>query len=385
MSFFMNPAVNTARPYPPGFRDLLSMSAAQEAAAFIATWPGYLPTPLVSLPEIASEAGVGRVLVKDEASRFGLGSFKALGGAYGVARVLESQAGHLPSPLERDAQTRPYGGTTVTCASDGNHGRSVAWGARLFGCSAVVYLPEHVTETRAQVIRDLGARVIRVDGEYDLAVAVAAREAKAEGWHVVSDTSYAGYTHIPRWVMQGYSLMLQELLEQWTGPRVTHVFVQAGVGGLAAAAVAHLWEHYDDECPRFIVVEPESADGLLESAKRGDPANSKGDLHTHMAGLSCRTVSPMVWPLLKAGVSAFMTVPDDGVHDAMRRLARLEASPPLEAGESGVAGLLGLLRAVGSPKLQSGLLLDSSSQVLLFNTEGATDRGLWNAIVAETG
>lgn len=330
------------------------------------------------------ETGVERVLMKDESDRFGLGSFKALGGAYGVARVLESLGGGLPLPSSPHAKPQPYSTVTVTCASDGNHGRSVAWGARLFGCAAVVYLPEHVTEPRAQAIRDLGATVVRVDGEYDQAVARAAGDASEKGWHVVSDTAYSGYTLIPRWIMQGYSVMLQEVLDQWSGPGVTHVFVQAGVGGLAAAVVAHLWESLGQRMPRVIVVEPESADGLLESARQGKPAASKGDLQTHMAGLSCRTVSSVVWPMLRAAVTAFMTVPEEAVHEAMRSLADRQGSVSIRAGESGVAGLLGFLRSSADPALRQALDLSPTSQILLFNTEGATDRDLWTSIVAAT-
>lgn len=336
------------------------------------------------------------MFVKDESGRFGLGSFKALGGAYGVRHVTRGRGG---------------GGVTVTCASDGNHGRAVAWGARMFGCDAVIYLPTHVTEARADAIRSYGARVVRVDGEYDDAVAQADRDARRNGWTVISDTSYEGYMEIPRVVMVGYTIMVEEALNAlraWKPIREhdqpthllppdptdratagaaapTHVFIQGGVGGLAAAVIGHLWEALGPDRPVAVIVEPAEADGLLRSARAGKPAASRGSLHTIMAGLSCREISPLAWEVVGAGAHAFMTVADEGVPGVMRAAAGGEMGPPFEGGESGVAGLLGLIEVARDGERRRAIGLDERSRVLVFNTEGATDPGRYGRIVRGGG
>ena len=305
--------------------------------AEIGSWPGYRTTPLRSAHRLASGLGLASVHVKDESGRFGLGSFKALGGAYGV----------LGATGGKD------GAATVTCASDGNHGRSVAWGARMFGARAVIYLPSHVTEVRARLIRSFGARVVRVGGEYDDAVRQAARDAREQGWTVISDTSYEGYMEIPRTVMAGYTLMVEEALGA-LAEAPTHVFVQGGVGGLAAAVIGHLWERLGAERPTAVVVEPGAADGLYRSARAGAPRAARGDLHTIMAGLSCREISPLAWEIVGVGAHAFMAVADGGVPPLMRAAATGALGEAFEGGESGVAGLLGLKEAADDAPLREG-------------------------------
>lgn len=364
MNWTSNPAVAPPGPYPDRLKKVVSLRSHRTAAAAVAAWPGYAPTPLRLAGRLASRLGVAEVSVKDESGRFGLGSFKALGGAYGVLA-----AGGDATQV-------------VTCASDGNHGRAVAWGARLFGRRAVVYLPAHVTETRAEAIRSLGARVVRVDGEYDEAVARAARDADACGWTVVSDTSWEGYDETPRLVMQGYTVMVEEAVAQMGGTAPTHVFVQGGVGGLAAAVVGHLWEHFGSSRPVAVVVEPATADGLFQSALAGRPSASRGSLQTIMAGLSCREVSPLAWPVLSSGVHAFATVADDGIAPLMRAAATGELGEPFEGGESGVAGLLGLVETARRPEWRKAAGVDARSRVLVFNTEGATDPELYRRLCA---
>ena len=305
--------------------------------------------------------------MKDESGRFGLGSFKALGGAYGVLGATGGGDGKAAA-------------VTVTCASDGNHGRSVAWGARLFGARAVIYLPSHVTEVRARLIRSFGARVARVEGEYDDAVRQAARDAREHGWTVISDTSYPGYMEIPRTVMAGYTIMVEEALGALDAPP-THVFAQGGVGGLAAAVIGHLWERLGAARPTAVVVEPAAADGLYRSARAGGPRAARGDLHTIMAGLSCREVSPLAWEILGRGGHAFMTVADGGIEPLMRTAARGGLGEAFEGGESGVAGLLGLTDAADDSELREAIGLGPRSRVLAFNTEGATDPELYERIV----
>ena len=415
MPWTVNPNAAPPGPYPRRPGAVIDLAAHQSAQAEIASWPGYRPTPLRSAHDLASRLGLGSIHVKDESGRFGLGSFKALGGAYGVLRVMMGEdtasappgftwppdASGADGPGERRARpTAP----TVTCASDGNHGRSVAWGAHMFGLDAVIYLPTHVTEARAAAIRSFGARVVRVDGEYDDAVAQAARDARDNGWTVISDTSYPGYMDIPRIVMVGYTVMVEEALtamgprpstteasgrapEDTTRPHQrpppTHVFIQGGVGGLAAAVIGHLWERLGPDRPVAVIVEPDTADGLYRSGCAGAPRVARGDLHTIMAGLSCREISPLAWEVVGVGAHAFMTVRDEGVTPLMRAAARGELGDPFEGGESGVAGLLGLIEAAGDADLRRAIGLGPGSRVLVFNTEGATDPELYARIVGE--
>ena len=384
MKWTLNPAVAGPSPYPEGLKEVLSLRRHRAAADAISAWPDYEPTPLRSAERLARRLDVAEVRVKDESGRFGLGSFKALGGAYGVLAAVEGGARGRAKGGDGGVDEGDRGGTqVVTCASDGNHGRAVAWGARLLGRRVVVYLPTHVTEPRAEAIRSLGARVVRVDGEYDEAVAQAAQDAAARGWTVVSDTSWEGYEETPRLVMQGYTVMVEEVLAQMGGSPPSHVFVQGGVGGLAAAVVAHLWERFGVARPVVVVVEPATADGLFQSALVGRPAASRGSLATIMAGLSCREVSPLAWRVLSAGVHAFATVADDGVAPLMRAAAQGELGEPFEGGESGVAGLLGLVETAQRPERRSEVGLDGRSRVLIFNTEGATDPELYEQTCAQ--
>src|SRR5690606_22383577 len=228
-------------------------------------------------PGLAAKMGVQNVYYKDESTRFGLGSFKALGGAYAVTRLLlreverqTGQQGLVAEDLQRPEFKSIIANITVCCATDGNHGRSVAWGAHNTGCRCVIYIHETVSTGREEAIAAFGARVVRVPGNYDDAVRRAAEDAAAHGYFVVSDTSYPGYMDVPRDVMQGYSVMVEEALDQLgDAAPPTHVFIQAGVGGLAAAVAAHLWETLGPARPRIIVVEPEKADCLYQSALAG--------------------------------------------------------------------------------------------------------------------
>ncbi len=391
MSWTLNPNVVRRGPLPKAVSAIMGRDAHREARAEIKSWPGYRATPLLSANRLASRLGLGSVFVKDESGRFGLGSFKALGGAYGVRHVTRGR-GDRASPHNEAVRGAGRGGVTVTCASDGNHGRAVAWGARMFGCDAVIYLPTHVTEARADAIRSYGARVVRVDGEYDDAVAQADRDARRNGWTVISDTSYEGYMEIPRVVMVGYTIMVEEALNAlraWKPIREydppTHVFIQGGVGGLAAAVIGHLWEALGPDRPVAVIVEPAEADGLLRSARAGKPAASRGSLHTIMAGLSCREISPLAWEVVGAGAHAFMTVTDEGVPEVMRAAAGGEMGPPFEGGESGVAGLLGLIEVARDGERRRAIGLDERSRVLVFNTEGATDPGRYGRIMRGGG
>jgi diaminopropionate ammonia-lyase len=388
-SLFENPRATAAAGYgEDGRGEILGLAAFAAAKREIASWPDYAPTPLKVLGGLAHAAGIGGLFYKDEASRFGLGSFKALGGAYAVFRLLQQEIGVAATAADFAAgrYADRLAGLTVTCATDGNHGRSVAWGARTFGCACKIYVHETVSQGRCDAIARYGAEIRRVAGTYDDAVRQAARDAAAEGWHVVSDTSYEGYTDIPRNVMQGYAVMVDEALRQLPdGILPTHVFVQGGVGGLAAAVCAHLWETLGPRRPRLIVVEPDKADCLYRSAVAGQPVTADGDLDTIMAGLACGEVSLLAWRILATGAGAFMTVPDNSAMESMRLLASgSQGDPPLVAGESAVAGLAGLLLAAGDPDARARLGLSSDSVVLLFGTEGATDPEVYRSIVGRS-
>jgi diaminopropionate ammonia-lyase len=323
---------------------------------------------------------------KDEGGRFGLGSFKALGGAYAVMKLLQvelakrgiansASAAELAAGTHREA-TRAI---TVTCATDGNHGRSVAWGAQRFGAACVIFVHEGVSQGRRDAIARYGAEIRIVPGTYDDAVRAAQREATERGWFVVSDTSYAGYTEVPRDVMQGYRLMADEAAEAIPAPP-THVFIQGGVGGLAAAVSVQMRARYGLEGPRIVLVEPERAACLMASAEAGEPVAVEGELDTLMAGLACGEPSLLAWQELERAGFAFMAIPDASAVDCMRLLARRQ--PPLVAGESAVAGLAGLLLAAREPFARTALGLTEASRVLLFGTEGATDPELYAKLTA---
>jgi diaminopropionate ammonia-lyase len=362
-----NPRLDRASPYPAALRPILSLAAEDAARREIASWPGYAPTPLRNLPARARALGLGAIAFKEEQHRFGLRSFKALGGAYAVKKLAAAPGGPPAA---------------VCCATDGNHGRSVAWGARAAGLRCVIYIHEGVSEGRAAAIRAFGAEVRRVPGNYDDSVRIAAADAAREGWTVVSDTSWEGYQDIPRDVMQGYGVMVGEAIAQGEGEArpPTHVFVQGGVGGVAAATVAHLWERFGPARPCIVVVEPDKADCLTRSAEAGRVVHLSGDLDTIMAGLSCGEPSPLAWAVLDPGADAFMAIGDAAIAPAMRLLA----AEGVVGGESGVAGLAALQIAAREPAMRAMLGLDAASRVLLFGTEGATDPALYEALVGES-
>lgn len=387
---FLAASASPETPYAsPERTAILSDAALQNAKHEISAWPGYEPTPLEELRSIAATAGVKDIFYKDEGGRFGLGSFKALGGAYAVMRLLQGiilqETGKIAHATEisRGDFAEVCGKVTVTCATDGNHGRSVAWGAQVFGAKCVIYVHETVSQGRCDAIAAYGAEVRRVDGNYDDAVRQAAMDAANEGWLVVSDTSYPGYMEVPKDVMQGYGVMVDEALAQLPVALLpTHVFVQGGVGGLAAAVCATLWERLGDQRPKFIVVEPNRADCLFKSAIAGEPVVVEGSLDTIMAGLACGEVSHLAWEILSAGTDAFITIEDDGAREVMRLLASLKApARPIVAGESAVAGLAGLLQICTHADLRDQLGITADSVVLLFGSEGATDPALYEEIV----
>lgn len=364
--------------YPESLNTTIDAATINEAIDVISKWPGYHPTPLHALESLASAVGVASIHYKDESQRFGLGSFKALGGAYAVQCLLKKK---LAEKLGRQVSfdelksgdyTQMIGDITVTSATDGNHGRSVAWGAQQFGCRCVIYIHAQVSQHREKAMQEFGAQVIRITGNYDESVHLAAKSAEKNGWFVISDTSYEGYTEPPRNVMAGYCVMMKEVLNQLDGkPSLTHVFVQGGVGGLAAAVTAYLWQHLGKTMPAVIIVEPELADCLFQSAVRRAPTVVDIEEETLMAGLSCGEVSQLAWQILENGASDFLTIDEDLVVPTMRLLANLDEN--IIAGESAIAGLAALIGASTQQKIVESLGINESSHILVLGTEGATD------------
>lgn len=351
----------------------------------IRSWPEYRPTPLHALPGLAARLGLGGLVHKDESHRFGLGAFKSLGGAYGVVRAVAAAVTRRSGdPVEaaalRSGDHPQAAALTVTCASEGNHGRAVAWGASLVGCRALIYLPASVAPARAAAIEELGADVERVAGDYDETVRHCAREAARRGHIVISDTAYPGYTTIPQYVMQGYTLLMEEVRAATEAAPPTHVFAQAGVGGLAGAVFAHILEAWGPDRPRMIVVEPHSADCFFRSARTGERTRADG-IDTIMGGLACANTSTVAWRIL-AGADAFVTIPDAAAVEAMRTLAEPAGDdPPVVVGESGGAGLGAVLAVMRDPEARDALGLGPRSRVLTIGTEGAMDPSAYERLV----
>jgi len=353
----------------------------------ISQWPGYEPTPLVSLPSLAKRANVSSIDFKDESPRFGLGSFKALGGAYAVTVILMK---HLSEKLGRavsltdltNAENHIHAqDITVTCATDGNHGRSVAWGAQQFGCGCIIFIHRDVSIGRKEAIEKYGATVIRVDGNYDDSVRVADEEAAKNNRIVVSDTSYPGYTDIPADVMRGYTVLADEALDQMR-EHPTHVFLQGGVGGFAAAITRRIRDRCTATQPRIIVVEPDQAACIYESIKFGEPVPVHGDLATIMAGLACGEVSLIAFEILKNEIDGVLVIPDETAISTMQFLAKgSSGDAPMVSGESGVTGLAGFVLACANDTLIENLRLDSGSRILCISTEGATDTVVYEDLV----
>lgn len=357
--------------FPDQSRSLNSNNMAK-ALKEISSWPRYEATPLHSLPDVAEVCGVKAVLYKDEAKRFELGSFKALGGSYAVASLIAAQ-----KALGIDAED-----ITVATATDGNHGRSVSWGAQLSGCTAKIYIHEHVSIARENAMKSFGAQVIRVNGNYEASLSACKRDAEANQWHIVSDTSWEGYRDIPLQVMAGYSVISQELLVQMGNMRATHAFLPIGVGGLAAGVVAPLWQSMGERLCKVVSVESYMSACFLESIKAQKPTLLDISEETIMAGLSCGEISDLAWEILHPNLSHCLSITDEAVAPLMRFLGKgMGSGLSIEAGECSTAGLAALLAAKQDLNIWSKLDLDENSIVLLIGTEGATDPGFYNSIM----
>ncbi|MGM9513493.1 diaminopropionate ammonia-lyase [Roseateles sp. DB2] len=383
----------TRRTYDAGLRSLLSLDEAHAARLRLAGWSGLSAqaTPAWSMPGLARALGIAQLTIKDESRRSVLGSFKALGAPNALIKLVQrrfAQAGWSAVELLAGRCAQDLAQLVVISATDGNHGRALAAAAQSLGCRCVIVLHAQVSDEREQAIAAFGAEIVRIRGSYDDSVHEAARLAQERGWEVVSDTSYEGYEDVPRDVMQGYGVIADELLtEQGSEGSCpwTHVLLQGGVGGLAAGIVGCFWDRFGAARPHFIVVEPEQADCLLQSAIAGRPARAGGSVDSVMAGLACGEASPLAWRFLQPAVDAFMTVSDTQAEAAMRCLADgSQGDVPLVAGESGVAGLAALQSLAASNAERCAVGLDAQSRVLLISTEGATAPGVYAGIVGRS-
>ena len=367
--------------------ELFDIKYSRIARKFHREIPGYKVTPLRSLENLSNMIGLGGIYVKDEAQRLTLNSFKVMGGSFAIFRLIEKKLGLSDDQMSYEYLLSPecrekIEGLVITSATDGNHGKGIAWASQKLGLKCVIYVHKETSKPRIEAIERYGAKVIVVDGNYDDAVRKCAEDAKENGWQIVSDTSWDGYTEIPTWIMQGYTTMLLEAQEQFLGiglTKPTHVFVQAGVGALAASVIGFYAALFKDDPPKFIVVEPEKAACVYETAKANDGEihSVKGDLDTIMAGLACGDPSPIAWEVLDGCADVFMKVPDYTAARGMRILAvPLKGDQFVISGESG-AVTLGALYAIMTEKASEGLKktlgLGPDSNVLLINTEGNTD------------
>ncbi|QND51820.1 diaminopropionate ammonia-lyase [Phyllobacterium sp. 628] len=378
------------RPLDPQDAETLGVSAAAEVERFLSYRDNHRPTPLHGLPGLASELKIAAIHIKDEGFRLGLGSFKALGGAYAVIRLVLEQAGEqLGRPVDIDELQTPEvravaGRMTFGCATDGNHGRSVAEGAQLVGAKSAIFVHAGVSGERVEAIARYGAEMIRVSGTYDDSVLEAARVCKARGWAVVSDTSWPGYERIPGLVMQGYTAIIREALRDLP-EAPTHILIQAGVGGIAAALAGYLALLLGEQRPTFIVVEPARAACIFASSMAGEPVKIGHGEPTVMAMLECYEPSQVAWRVLSRTADAFMTVDESDAVAVMNRLARpLHGDTPIVAGESGGAGLAGLLAIAKNSQSRQAIGLDEKARVFVVNTEGATDPQRYTQLVGLT-
>ena len=376
--------------------EVMSTENVAKARAFHSSFPQYSPTPLARLDGMADRLGLGALCVKDESYRFGLNAFKVLGGSFAMGRYIAQELGRDVSEMTYGYLTggklrEEFGQATFFTATDGNHGRGVAWAANRLGQKAVVHMPKGSAKSRFDNIAREGAQVTIEEVNYDDCVRMAAAEAaRTEHGVVVQDTAWEGYEEIPAWIMQGYGTMAGEAAEQLRQQelgRPTHVFVQAGVGSLAGAVVGYFANRFPTDPPKFIVMEAQAADCLYQGAAAGDgaPRVVGGDLQTIMAGLACGEPNTISWDILRNHATAFLSCPDWVAARGMRMLAApVKGDPAVTSGESGAVGM-GVISTImeddAYKDLREALELGRDSRVLMFSTEGDTDPDKYREIV----
>ena len=370
--------------------DFANDKIATSVANFHESLPNYKPTPLVRLSSLADKLGIDELLIKDESQRFELNAFKVLGASYAIAKVLGNKLnlGDYELTYERIlSEKSKFQEITFVTATDGNHGRAVAWAAEKFSCKAIVYMPKGSSLARLKAIKQFRSEASITDKNYDDTVIYAEKMGKDNGWVLLQDTSWDGYEEVPIHIMQGYFTLITEFLRQEQNIWPTHVFVQAGVGSLAAAILAYLYNLTNKTTPIFVVVEPQGAPCLYESIKLcdGEPYRIKGDLATIMSGLACGEPSHLGLRILKAGTNAFIKCSDDVARRGMKVLGNpLAGDQAIISGESG-AVTLGLVYELLSNRqpcnIKDELCITSNSKILLFSTEGDTDPDAYREVV----
>lgn len=368
---------------------------ARKARAFHASFPEYTVTPLADLGGLARCLGLGGLYVKDESYRFGLNAFKVLGGSFAIGSYIAQRLGVDISQLPYERMTseevrQKLGDTTFVTATDGNHGRGVAWTANRLGQKSVVYMPKGSALERLENIRALGSDASITDLNYDDAVRLANEGAEKYGWVMVQDTAWEGYEDIPRWIMQGYTTMALEAIEQLRALRVekpTHVFLQAGVGAMSGGITGFIRDCFGEDRPIITIVEPNKADCLYRTAKAADGKLHyvTGDMHTIMAGLACGEPCTIGWEVLRDHADHFVSCPEYTAAKGMRILGNpMIGDPRVISGESGAVTLGLVAEVMQNPSLdwlRDELQLDSDSKVLCISTEGDTDRVNYRRIV----
>ena len=337
-----------------------------EAFKVISSWENYLPTPLISLNKLSEKLKLNEIFYKDESKRFHLKSFKALGGAYAVEKVTENNKEKI-----------------ISTATAGNHGRSVAWGSKKLGLECKIFISDYVSENRAKVMRSFGAEVIRVKGNYENSLNECIKQSNQNKWQIVQDVAWKDYNLVPKLTMAGYSVMMKEISKQINNQKISHVFLQAGVGGMAAAMVAGIAK-YLNHVPQIIIVEPENAACVLESIKIGKIEKISIKKESIMGGMSCNEVSLLPWQILKNSVNHCVTVSDDYVSKTVKFLASSEFSEEkIVGGECSTPGIISLIGISNDPVIRKKINLNDNSNVLLLGCEGDADEELYQKLLTE--
>ena len=341
----------------------LSEKEIDDAYSSISKWEGYASTPLVSLNKLAKELNVNKIFYKDENKRFNLKSFKALGGAYAVEKVTKGNKDII-----------------VATATAGNHGRSVAWGARRLGLKCKIFISEFVSDARGKAMADFGADVVKVKGNYEKSLMECIKQSTENNWQIVQDVAWKDYMLVPKYTMAGYTVMMKEIVDQLKNEKITHIILQAGVGGMAGAMVAGI-ARYLKNVPITIVVEPDSAACVMESIKSGKIEKIDIKRESLMGGMSCGEVSLVPWEILKNSVKHCVSLPDDDIAKTMRLLGNSSFSDEkIIAGENSAPGLISLISSCEDQNIKEKLKLNNNSNVLVFGCEGDTDKEMYQKL-----
>ena len=344
--------------------NLLSKKDIEVAYSSISSWKDYFPTPLIELHKLSKELNINKIFYKDESKRFNLNSFKALGGAYAVEKISKGNKNIV-----------------VATATAGNHGRSVAWGARRLNLKCKIFISEFVSDARGKAMRDLGAEVIKVKGNYEKSLIECIKQSNENKWQIVQDVAWKDYTIVPKLTMAGYATMMKEIVDQIKTDQITHIILQAGVGGMAAAMIAGI-AGYLDYVPITIVVEPDSAACVLESIKTGKIEKIDIKRESLMGGMSCGEVSLIPWQIIKNSVKYCISLPDDDIGKTMKLLRNSSFSDEsIIAGENSAPGIISLIASCENEKIKQKLQLNKYSNILLIGCEGDTDKEMYKKLI----